>query len=67
MFPFGNPFSSAASGLGLGGGPAVATSGGPFNVQGSFQGVREGHVDQNTAIILSAAIIGGVIIYGLVK
>jgi len=62
------PFSSAASGLGLGGGPAVASSGGPFAVgDTTFGGVRQGTLDQNTALVLSAGIITAVVVYGIIK
>ncbi|PXA04825.1 hypothetical protein DDZ13_06580 [Coraliomargarita sinensis] len=62
------PFSSAASGLGFGGGPAVASSGGPFAVgDTNFGGVDRGTLDQKTALIISAGIITAVVIYGITK
>lgn len=62
------PFSPSTSGLGFGGGPAVASSGGPFSVApATFGGIQSGSLDTRSAALLGAAIVGAVIIYKIAK
>lgn len=67
-FPFSAAAGAATSGLNLGGGPGVAESGGPFESNANFEGIRQGiQFDQNTAIIVGTALIAGAIVFAITR